>query len=209
MEFKMLEDDRFLLKFFHSIDRQRVLASSPWAFDKNPLVLAPVESSENLSLVDLDYCDFHIHIHGLPIGKMMREVASFVYCWLPSHMNDCPISAAFVGAWVIFPDHASYNSVRISSTPATTPLRAMARAIPTAVSRHRVVNLNKNGSHPHTRRPTFQSNPPVRSTSTPGISRRGTSIFGDFLQPPNTNDSPSHIQNEQQTPQPSPAHTPS
>ncbi|KAK4421869.1 hypothetical protein Salat_2137500 [Sesamum alatum] len=30
MEFQLIEGDRFLLKFFHSIDRQRVLANCPW-----------------------------------------------------------------------------------------------------------------------------------------------------------------------------------
>ncbi|KAL0301877.1 UNVERIFIED_CONTAM: hypothetical protein Sradi_6464500 [Sesamum radiatum] len=68
MEFKMIEGDRFLLKFFHPIDRQRVMANCPWAYDKHLIVLAPLEASDGL----------RFHIHGLPIGKMSNEVASVI-----------------------------------------------------------------------------------------------------------------------------------
>ncbi|KAL0298034.1 UNVERIFIED_CONTAM: hypothetical protein Scaly_3075100 [Sesamum calycinum] len=78
MEFKMIEGDRFLLKSFHPIDRQRVMANCPWAYDKHLIVLAPLEASENPSSVDLNWCEFYIHIHGLPIGKMSNEVASVI-----------------------------------------------------------------------------------------------------------------------------------
>ncbi|KAL0327910.1 UNVERIFIED_CONTAM: putative mitochondrial protein [Sesamum calycinum] len=43
MDLKMIEDSRFLLKFFHVVDRDRVLDRCPWAFDKNLLVFAPVD----------------------------------------------------------------------------------------------------------------------------------------------------------------------
>ncbi|KAL0311205.1 UNVERIFIED_CONTAM: hypothetical protein Sangu_2415200 [Sesamum angustifolium] len=78
MEFKMIEGDRFLLKFFHPIDKQRVMANCPRAYDKHLIVLAPLEASENPSSVDLNWCEFYIHIHGLPIGKMSNEVASVI-----------------------------------------------------------------------------------------------------------------------------------
>ncbi|KAL0301649.1 UNVERIFIED_CONTAM: hypothetical protein Sradi_6441700 [Sesamum radiatum] len=78
MDLKMIEDSRFLLKFFHVVDRDRVLDRCPWAFDKNLLVFAPVEASNDPNLIELNHCDFHIHIHGLPLGKMTKEVASFI-----------------------------------------------------------------------------------------------------------------------------------
>ncbi|KAL0408810.1 UNVERIFIED_CONTAM: hypothetical protein Sradi_1815400 [Sesamum radiatum] len=78
MEAKMIEGDRFCLKFFHTLDRDRVLQRSPWAYEKNLLVLAPVDSAEDPSLIDLNFCDFHIHIFGLPLGKMTKEVATFI-----------------------------------------------------------------------------------------------------------------------------------
>ncbi|KAL0434851.1 UNVERIFIED_CONTAM: hypothetical protein Sradi_0193000 [Sesamum radiatum] len=78
MDFKLIEADRFPLKFSYMLDRDRVLKCCSWAYDKNLMVLAPVEASDDPKLVDLTFCDFHIHIHGLPMGKMTKEVASFV-----------------------------------------------------------------------------------------------------------------------------------
>ncbi|KAL0326477.1 UNVERIFIED_CONTAM: hypothetical protein Sangu_1725700 [Sesamum angustifolium] len=42
------------------------------------LVLAPVEAADDPKLIDLNWCDFHIHIHGLPLGKMNQDVASYI-----------------------------------------------------------------------------------------------------------------------------------
>ncbi|KAL0405349.1 UNVERIFIED_CONTAM: hypothetical protein Slati_3848800, partial [Sesamum latifolium] len=78
MEFRMIEGDRFLLKFFHNLDRQRVMSSCPWAYEKSLLVLAHVDLSENPSLIDLDLREFNIHIHGLPVGKITTDVASWI-----------------------------------------------------------------------------------------------------------------------------------
>ncbi|KAK4391663.1 putative mitochondrial protein [Sesamum angolense] len=78
MDISFIEGDRFLLKFFHSVDRDRVLASDPWAFEKNLVVLAPVSDIDNPAEVDLAWCDFHVRIHGLPLGKMTPEIASFI-----------------------------------------------------------------------------------------------------------------------------------
>ncbi|KAL0352088.1 UNVERIFIED_CONTAM: LINE-1 retrotransposable element O protein [Sesamum calycinum] len=78
MDISFIEGDRFLLKFFHSVDRDRVLASGPWAFEKNLVVLAPVSDIDNPAEVDLAWCDFHVRIHGLPLGKMTPEIASII-----------------------------------------------------------------------------------------------------------------------------------
>ncbi|KAL0327087.1 UNVERIFIED_CONTAM: hypothetical protein Sangu_1786700 [Sesamum angustifolium] len=78
LDFKMIEGDRFLLRFFHPLDRDRVLVRCPWAYDKHLLILAPVNPTDNPSLVDLNFCDFHVHIHGLPLGKMSKEVCSYI-----------------------------------------------------------------------------------------------------------------------------------
>ncbi|KAL0412095.1 UNVERIFIED_CONTAM: hypothetical protein Slati_3799200 [Sesamum latifolium] len=78
MEFKVMDEEQFLIKFFHILDHNRVLERCPWAYDKNLLVLAPVEAEDDPKLVDLSRSDLHIHIHGLPLGKMTKEVASFI-----------------------------------------------------------------------------------------------------------------------------------
>ncbi|KAL0432446.1 UNVERIFIED_CONTAM: hypothetical protein Slati_2578900 [Sesamum latifolium] len=78
MDFKLIEGERFLLKFFHILDRNRVLERCPWAYEKNLLVLSPVEAIDDPITIELNWCDFHIHIHGLPLGKMTRDVAAFI-----------------------------------------------------------------------------------------------------------------------------------
>ncbi|KAL0458904.1 UNVERIFIED_CONTAM: hypothetical protein Slati_0517600 [Sesamum latifolium] len=78
MDFKLIENERFLIKFSHRLDWDRVLDCCRWAYDKNLLVLALVEAVDNPSTVDLDWSDFHVHIHGLPLGKMTRDVCSFI-----------------------------------------------------------------------------------------------------------------------------------
>ncbi|KAL0416513.1 UNVERIFIED_CONTAM: hypothetical protein Slati_3483200 [Sesamum latifolium] len=84
MEISFIENNRFLLKLFHAVDRDRVLASGPWAFEKNLIVLAPVSADDNPTEVDLSWCDFHVRIHGLPLGKMTPEIASFIGAFAPS-----------------------------------------------------------------------------------------------------------------------------
>ncbi|KAL0308894.1 UNVERIFIED_CONTAM: putative mitochondrial protein [Sesamum radiatum] len=56
----------------------QMLARSPWAYDKQILVLAPVEASDDSALINLDLCEFHVHIHDLLLGKMTKEIATFI-----------------------------------------------------------------------------------------------------------------------------------
>ncbi|KAL0399728.1 UNVERIFIED_CONTAM: hypothetical protein Sradi_2316100 [Sesamum radiatum] len=58
-EFKMIEGDRFLLKFFHVLERDRVLERCPWAYDKQLLILAPVDTADDPNTVDLNWCDLN------------------------------------------------------------------------------------------------------------------------------------------------------
>ncbi|KAL0296119.1 UNVERIFIED_CONTAM: hypothetical protein Sradi_6664000 [Sesamum radiatum] len=78
MDLKLLNGNRFLLKFNHIIDRNRVLEGCPWSFEKNLLVLSSIGANENPSDVNLDWAEFHVHAHGLPLSKMTKEVACFI-----------------------------------------------------------------------------------------------------------------------------------
>ncbi|KAL0314692.1 UNVERIFIED_CONTAM: hypothetical protein Sangu_2313600 [Sesamum angustifolium] len=66
MTISFIENDRFLLKFFHSVDRDRVLDSGPWAFEKNLIILAKVAENDNPAAVDLNWCDFLCGSMGYP-----------------------------------------------------------------------------------------------------------------------------------------------
>ncbi|KAK4408040.1 hypothetical protein Sango_0385000 [Sesamum angolense] len=39
---------------------------------------APVNATDDPNIVNLNYYDFHIHIHGLPLGRMTKGVAFFI-----------------------------------------------------------------------------------------------------------------------------------
>ncbi|KAL0438583.1 UNVERIFIED_CONTAM: hypothetical protein Slati_2341300 [Sesamum latifolium] len=78
MNFKLLEDHRFLLKFNHIVDRNRVLNGCPWSFERNLLILSAITMNENPQEVNLDWAAFHIHVHGLPLSKMSKEMSHFI-----------------------------------------------------------------------------------------------------------------------------------
>ncbi|KAL0331179.1 UNVERIFIED_CONTAM: hypothetical protein Sangu_1663400 [Sesamum angustifolium] len=76
---------------FKTVLRDRVLESGPWAFEKSLLVLAAVSDTDNPAEVDLTWCDFHIRIHGLPLGKMTTEIATFIGVKI-GRLKDCDSS---------------------------------------------------------------------------------------------------------------------
>ncbi|KAK4422753.1 hypothetical protein Salat_1857800 [Sesamum alatum] len=78
MDLRPLDNNKFLLRFNHVIDRNRVMDRCPWAYEKYILILAVVNEAENPSTIDLNWCDFHIQVHGIPHGKITRDMACFI-----------------------------------------------------------------------------------------------------------------------------------
>ncbi|KAL0416666.1 UNVERIFIED_CONTAM: hypothetical protein Slati_3498500 [Sesamum latifolium] len=78
MDIQQLQDGRFLLRFNNIIDKQRALEGCPWSFEKNILILGEIGESENPMHVDLDLCDFHVHIHDLPLNMVNLGVATLI-----------------------------------------------------------------------------------------------------------------------------------
>ncbi|KAL0415876.1 UNVERIFIED_CONTAM: hypothetical protein Slati_3419500 [Sesamum latifolium] len=78
MEVKQLPEGRFLLRFNHIIDRNRAMAGCPWSFERNIMILNSIGTDENPMQVDLDWCDFFVHIHDLLLSKMNLGVATFI-----------------------------------------------------------------------------------------------------------------------------------
>ncbi|KAL0389051.1 UNVERIFIED_CONTAM: hypothetical protein Scaly_0262200 [Sesamum calycinum] len=75
---RLVSSKSFHPEALHTTLRDRVLDRYPWAYEKKLLVWAPIEAVDNPNLVDLSWCDFRIHIHGLPLGKMTRDLAAFI-----------------------------------------------------------------------------------------------------------------------------------
>ncbi|KAL0414030.1 UNVERIFIED_CONTAM: hypothetical protein Sradi_1604700 [Sesamum radiatum] len=78
MIIKQIPPDRFLFRFNHVLDRNRALDGCPWSFEKNVLVLSGINENENPMHVDLNWCDFHVHVHDLPLSKMNLGIATFI-----------------------------------------------------------------------------------------------------------------------------------
>ncbi|KAL0409765.1 UNVERIFIED_CONTAM: hypothetical protein Sradi_1910900 [Sesamum radiatum] len=75
MEVKLLSDHRFLLRFNDSADRDRALRGCLWAFDRNLVILGAIKDEENPLAVQLTWCPFYVHVHGLPLRWMTSEIA--------------------------------------------------------------------------------------------------------------------------------------
>ncbi|KAK4437102.1 hypothetical protein Salat_0044100 [Sesamum alatum] len=78
LEIRLVENSRILFKFAHTLDRKRVLDGGPWAFEKNLVILKIVENDDDPSNIELDWVDFSVHVHGLPLGRMSRNMAEFI-----------------------------------------------------------------------------------------------------------------------------------
>ncbi|KAI3461511.1 hypothetical protein Pfo_018174 [Paulownia fortunei] len=76
--------DRFLSRFSYNFKALRSIIISimnpmkeidgcPWIFDKQVIILNIIEENDDLLQVDNDWCDFHIHVHELPLSKRIRD----------------------------------------------------------------------------------------------------------------------------------------
>ncbi|KAL0405316.1 UNVERIFIED_CONTAM: hypothetical protein Slati_3845500 [Sesamum latifolium] len=78
LEMRRFEGDRFLIRFNHVIDRNTALEGCPWSFKKNTLILSGVGVNENPMHVDLNWCEFFVHVHNLTLSKMTMEIAALI-----------------------------------------------------------------------------------------------------------------------------------
>ncbi|KAK4429476.1 hypothetical protein Salat_1248100 [Sesamum alatum] len=74
MELRLLSENRFLLRFQHETDRKRAVEGRSWIFDRNLIILSRIDAECNSMQVLLQQCPFHVHIHGLPVRLMTRDV---------------------------------------------------------------------------------------------------------------------------------------
>ncbi|KAL0429069.1 UNVERIFIED_CONTAM: hypothetical protein Sradi_0532900 [Sesamum radiatum] len=192
MQISFIENGRFLLKFFHIIDRTRVLESGPWAFEKSLIVLVPVCDNENPQEVDLNWSEFYVRIHGLSIGRMTKEVAGFIGakigCLKEFDQQKGPESwGSFMRLrvaidvtkplprWCETRFHESFVDPGEDS-PYGPWLRAQTRSD----FRSRLPQFSNNSSPGYDTRPRFSSRlAGMVSPSSPV--RRGGAIFGEFL----------------------------
>lgn len=77
-KFHRVGKDRFLIQFGHEVEKKRIYWRSPWSFDKNLVILRKIPPGTEPSEVNLDKCDFHVQITGLPNSLRNHKVAEFI-----------------------------------------------------------------------------------------------------------------------------------
>ncbi|KAA3459709.1 nucleolin-like [Gossypium australe] len=70
-----LGDKRYLFKFFHEVDIQRVIGGAPWFFNNHLLLLHRLQDGENPMSVLLNSSAFWVQVHDLPPGLMSENMA--------------------------------------------------------------------------------------------------------------------------------------
>ncbi|KAL0448588.1 UNVERIFIED_CONTAM: hypothetical protein Slati_1415200 [Sesamum latifolium] len=78
MTLKFLANNRFLLRFNHKADREKALDGCPWIFDQNLIILNRASAEEDPLQVNLSHSPFNVHIHGLPMPVMNKEIAASI-----------------------------------------------------------------------------------------------------------------------------------
>lgn len=73
-----LGEDRLLFQFNHVVDKKHTLWRSPYAFDRNLVILRPIEKHEDPLAVNLEVCEFHVQVSGLPISGNHRGLAEII-----------------------------------------------------------------------------------------------------------------------------------
>ncbi|KAL6550173.1 hypothetical protein OROMI_020661 [Orobanche minor] len=71
-------EDRVLYQFMTKDDKDSVLRKGPSAFDRNLVVLSPVQENEDPLQTDLNSTEFFVQATGLPIMLMHCEMAEFL-----------------------------------------------------------------------------------------------------------------------------------
>ncbi|KAL0293446.1 UNVERIFIED_CONTAM: hypothetical protein Sangu_2524000 [Sesamum angustifolium] len=87
MDVRLVGDNRFLLRFSHVVHRDRALMGCPWTFDRNLVILQSVSEDENPLEVNLNWCQFYVHVHDLPLRLMTREAAEDIGYRLGTSMD--------------------------------------------------------------------------------------------------------------------------
>ena len=71
---KDIPSNRYLFKFFHSVDMRRVLDGGPWTFDNFHLVLHHYKPGDIPATIPLNHFAIWVQVHELPVGCMSERI---------------------------------------------------------------------------------------------------------------------------------------
>ncbi|XP_021758507.1 uncharacterized protein LOC110723457 [Chenopodium quinoa] len=71
--FRKIENNLFVIQFFHWRDKEKVLDGALWNFDNQLLLLKDIQGDEQLENIDLKFCPFWIRLYNLPFDNRSDE----------------------------------------------------------------------------------------------------------------------------------------
>ncbi|MBA0729969.1 hypothetical protein Golax_022907 [Gossypium laxum] len=75
VQIRDMGEKRYLFKFFHSMDMNRVLKGLMWTFNNHLLILSKLRIGEGPLKIPLVYVPFWVQIHDVPIGLFSESLA--------------------------------------------------------------------------------------------------------------------------------------
>lgn len=75
VQIRDLGEKRYLFKFYHSMDMERVLKGLYWTFNNHLLILNNLKRGEDPLKIPLVHVPFWVQIHEVPLGLFSRSLA--------------------------------------------------------------------------------------------------------------------------------------
>ncbi|XP_021757128.1 uncharacterized protein LOC110722170 [Chenopodium quinoa] len=67
--FRKIENNLFIIQFFHWRDKEKVLDGAPWNFDNQLLLLKDICGTEQPESIEIKHCPFWVRLYNLPLDS--------------------------------------------------------------------------------------------------------------------------------------------
>lgn len=96
---KLNKQNRYLFKFFHVHDYERIWNGCPWSFNMRLLTMAPFQNGDDPESIPVNTVPFWVQVFGVPLGfastNICEAIGNFVGTYLDTDENNfkvsCPI----------------------------------------------------------------------------------------------------------------------
>lgn len=97
--FQSLGENRFVLQFYHPLDRTHALEGCPWLVDRNALLLSIIPEGANPETMDLNLMNIVVRLSNIPMGFRKTEVAKRLCSNLGTVMEVLPAKGGYAPAF--------------------------------------------------------------------------------------------------------------
>ncbi|XP_031127534.1 uncharacterized protein LOC116029627 [Ipomoea triloba] len=85
---RQLPTKRYLIRFYHEGDLNRVMNEGPWTYEQSLLVMRRLLPGDDPETVQLQHVEFWVQIHSLPVGfrseVVVKAIGTFLGEWVRS-----------------------------------------------------------------------------------------------------------------------------